>query len=69
MYEEYEEVINSKTKEDSIEELADMIEVIKALLKLENSTMEECLEIALTKRNVRGGFEKKVYLEKVIKND
>ena len=69
LYEEYEEVINSKTKEDRIEELADMIEVIKALLKLENSTMEECLEIALTKRNVRGGFEKRVYLEKVIKND
>ena len=69
LYEEYEEVINSKTKEDRIEELADMIEVIKALLKLENSTIEECMEIALTKSEARGAFNKKIYLEKVIKND
>ncbi len=43
--EEYLEVINA-TGKDRIEELADMVEVIKYLAKLENSTLEEVVAIA-----------------------
>lgn len=66
LFEEYEEVLKAKIREDRIEELADMLEVISALLKIENSTIEDCIEMALTKRDIRGGFDKRIYLEKVI---
>ena len=65
LYEEYEEVISSDGCE-RCEELADMIEVIRALAKLENKTLEEIISLADEKRAKRGGFDKKIYLEKVI---
>ena len=40
--EEYQEVLNA-TGKDRIEELADMLEIIKYLAKLENSTLEEVI--------------------------
>lgn len=62
--EEYEEVISSEGNE-RCEELADLIEVIRALAKLENKTLEEILDIADEKRSKRGGFDDKIFLEKV----
>ena len=66
LYEEYLEVLESSGK-DRIEELADMLEIIKALAKLENSNLEEVIEVANEKIKKRGAFDKKIYLEKVIK--
>ena len=66
LYEEYLEVIESSGKE-RIEELADMLEIIKALAKLENSSLEEVIEVSNEKVKKRGAFDKKIYLEKVIK--
>lgn len=66
LYEEYLEVIESSGK-DRIEELADMLEIIKALAKLENSNLEEVIKISNEKVKKRGAFDKKIYLEKVIK--
>ncbi len=63
--EEYLEVISSSGKE-RIEELADMIEVIKYLGKLENVTLDEIISIAGEKSLKKGAFEKKIFLEKVI---
>lgn len=63
--EEYLEVISSSGKE-RIEELADMIEVIKYLGKLENVTLDEIISIANEKSSKRGSFEKKIFLERVI---
>ncbi len=63
--EEYEEVIESEGGE-RLEELADMIEVIRSLAGLENATLEEIERLADEKRAKRGGFEKKIFLEKVI---
>jgi len=63
--EEYEEVIESKGDE-RCEELADMIEVIRSLAGLENATLEDIIKLADEKRAKRGGFEKKIFLEKVI---
>ena len=69
LYEEYLEVLDSNNFEDRIEELADMLEIIKALSKLENKTLEDIIEVANQKQIKRGGFEEKIYLEKVIESD
>lgn len=65
LYEEYKEVISSSGY-DRCEELSDMIEVVRALAKLENKTLEEIINIADEKRLKRGGFDKKIFLEKAI---
>ena len=66
LLEEYNEVLSTKTREERIEELADMLEIIKALALLEGSSLEEVCEVSKSKALKRGGFEKKIYLEKVI---
>lgn len=65
LYEEYKEVIEV-TGDDRLEELADMLEVIRALAKLENKDLNDIIEIALIKNEKRGAFETKIFLEKVI---
>ena len=65
LYEEYKEVIEA-TGDDRLEELADMLEVIRALAKLENKDLNDIIEIALIKNEKRGAFETKIFLEKVI---
>ena len=67
LYEEYQEVLNTTNTKDRIEELADMLEIIIALAKLEDKSLEDVVEVAKTKRLKRGGFDKKIYLERVIK--
>ncbi len=64
--EEYQEVL-SATGKDRIEELADMLEIIKYLAKLENATLEEIIAIAQEKGVKRGTFENKIFLEKVLR--
>ena len=66
LYEEYQEVLES-SGEDRIEELADMLEIMISLARLEKSNLEAIIEIAKKKKAKRGGFEKKLYLEKVVK--
>lgn len=65
LYEEYKEVIDSSGK-DRLEELADVLEIIKAMANLEGSSLEEVTSIAVDKSNKRGAFEKRLFLEKVI---
>ena len=65
LYEEYQEVLEA-TGEDRIEELADMLEIIRSLAKLENKTLEDVILIADNKNEKRGAFEERIYLEKVI---
>ena len=64
LYEEYNEVLNS-IGEDRIEELADMLEVIRALAKVEGFSLEKAIEIAEEKSEERGAFNDKIYLEGV----
>lgn len=68
LYEEYKEVIEA-TKEDRIEELADMIEVIRVLASLEKKSLDDVILVADRKNEKRGSFSKKVFLEKVISNN
>lgn len=62
--EECEEVVSSTTKDEVIEELADVYEVMQAILSLEGKNMSDVEETAYQKRMKRGGFQKKIYLEK-----
>ena len=52
-----------------MEELADMLEIIRALAKLEGKTLQDVIEIADKKNEKRGAFEKKIFLEKVLENN
>ena len=63
--EEYQEVL-SATGKDRIEELADMLEIMKYLARLENATLEEVIAIAQEKGTKKGTFENKIFLEKVL---
>ena len=64
--EEYHEVLGTTTSDERIEELADMIEIIISLAKLENKSLDEVIAVAFKKRLKRCGFDRKIYLEKVI---
>lgn len=64
LLEEYQEVIASSGK-DRLEELADMLEVMISLASLDDATLEDIIELADKKRNKRGGFKEKIFLESV----
>ena len=68
LYEEYQEVLES-SGEDRIEELADLLEVIKSLAKLENKDLDDIINVANQKNSKRGSFNEKIFLEKVITNN
>jgi len=72
--EEYKIELEKKLKEEMnevlesagngrIEELADLLEVMINLANLENKTLEDIIKISDDKRNRRGGFSKRIYLE------
>lgn len=62
-FNELKEAINSGVNDDIIEESADLIEVIRAL---NGDDLELVIQKLEYKRNKKGGFVKKKYLEKVI---
>lgn len=66
LLEEANEVINA-SGEDRIEELADLLEVMRALAFLENKTLEDVENTRVTKEEKRGGFAKRLYLVDVNK--
>lgn len=67
LLEEYHEVIDAAGS-DRIEEIADMLEVMIALAKLEGKTLDELIEVCKDKRFKRGSFEEKIFLEKVLED-
>lgn len=67
LIEEANEVIESKDSNSTLEELADVLEVLKAIAKLNNSDLNDVIKIGDQKRIKRGGFEKRIFLEKNIK--
>lgn len=66
LFEEYQEVLSADNSSDRVEELADMLEIISYLAKLENKTIDDIIERAKQKKLKRGGFDKKIFLEKEI---
>lgn len=69
-YEELKKKLLEETKEflesDEIEEIADIEEVILAILKCKNTSFEEIEKIRKEKVIKRGSFDKKIFLEKEI---
>lgn len=68
LVEESQEVFDSYDKEDKTqlkEELADVIEVIDAILYHNGFSLDEILKLRDSKKEVRGGFEKGLYLTSI----
>lgn len=65
--EEYHDVLNAFGK-DRLEELADMIEIIKYLAKFGEATLDEIIAISEEKSLKRGGFEKNIFRKSSRKN-
>ncbi|TNP14082.1 phosphoribosyl-ATP pyrophosphohydrolase [Bacillus tropicus] len=51
------------------EELADILEVIDGIVKAFNLDMDKVKSIKVSKKEKRGGFEKRIVLEKVIERE
>lgn len=62
--EECNEVIESKNSNETLAELADVLEILKAIAELEKATIDDIIETSNKKRLQRGGFEKRIFLEK-----
>ena len=59
------EEVNEFLESGSVEELADIIEVVHSLSAQSGSSIESVEEIRSNKANERGGFEKKIFLNTV----
>lgn len=64
-FEELEEYMNSTNDADSIEELADLLEIIYALAECHGVTIDKVEEIRKQKAEKRGGFKEKIFLIEV----
>ena len=62
MIEEAKEFHAAETAIESVEELADVLELIHTALNTLGVTYEELNEVRLQKKVKRGGFEKAIYL-------
>ena len=66
LQEEVSEFFAAKEKEHKIEELADVLEVLHALVEASGATMDELENIRLAKCKQRGSFKKRLFLEQTI---
>ena len=63
LLEEVGELRAARTQEELMGEVADMLEVLEALLEHEGITWDEVTAVQSHKREKRGGFSEKVFLE------
>lgn len=70
LHEEFLEYTHAN-EEDQVEELADLVEVLYAILESKGVSVEDFEKVRLAKREERGGFKEKLFLGSVkeIKND
>ena len=69
LFEEAQEVKDSKTSDETLEEVADVLEILKAIAELYGKKLDDVIEIARQKRLKRGGLEKRIFLEKTFKKE
>lgn len=62
MHEELAEYEATKSKEDALEELADLLELIHAATSYHGASFEELEKVRSEKAGKRGGFEKRIFL-------
>jgi predicted house-cleaning noncanonical NTP pyrophosphatase (MazG superfamily) len=65
LLEEARELAEAKSNEEILNELADILEVAEAVAKNNNITSEEIIKRKDEKKQERGAFEKKLFLEYV----
>ncbi len=71
--EEYLQILDKKLdeelaeyhKEQNIEELADLLEVLYATVKAKGYSIEDLEQVRIEKQKARGGFDKKILLKDV----
>ncbi|MEC5425307.1 nucleoside triphosphate pyrophosphohydrolase [Virgibacillus sp. C22-A2] len=63
--EEVEEYQTASTNADALEELADVLELMNALIRIHGSSVEEVEKIRADKAAKRGGFDEKIFLIEV----
>jgi predicted house-cleaning noncanonical NTP pyrophosphatase (MazG superfamily) len=64
-YEELNEYVNAKNDNDAIEELADLLELIKTLSEYHGASLEMVEQIRKEKVEKRGTFKEKIFLIEV----
>ena len=66
--EKLQEEVKEYLEDNNAEELADIVEVIYAILDFKNIDKKDFEEIRKEKVNKRGAFKERIFLEKVIEN-
>ena len=66
LQEKLQEELNEYYQSDKMEELADILEIIHAILDFKNMDYQELEKIRIEKQKARGGFKKRLFLMKVI---
>ena len=66
--EELEEVKEAESLEGRKEELADKLELIRAMAEFNGFSLNDVIEEADRKKQKKGGFGRRILLERVIKN-
>ena len=69
LYEEIKEYEETHSDEESLEELADILELVYTLGKMHGASYEELNRIREAKREKRGGFDKGLFLEEVLDHE
>jgi predicted house-cleaning noncanonical NTP pyrophosphatase (MazG superfamily) len=64
-FEELEEYRDAETREEALEELADLMEIVHAFARSHGTTLEEVEEIRRKKAEKRGAFDEKIFLIEV----
>lgn len=64
-FEELEEYVQAKNDKDAIEELADLLEIIRALAECHGATIETVEKVRQLKAEKRGGFKERILLIEV----
>lgn len=69
LYEEIKEYEETNIDEESLEELADILELVYTLGNMHGADFDELNRIREEKRRIRGGFEKGLFLEEVLDHE
>ena len=67
--EELEEVKEAESKDEVLKELGDKLELIRAMAEYLGFTLEDVIKQANKKKKTNGGFQKRLFLETVIKEE
>ncbi len=63
LLEKLDEEVKEYTKDQTINEMADIFEVISAILEQQKWTIEQVIDVQQKKREEKGAFTKKIILE------